>query len=333
MDVRQLKYFVTIVDSNSMSKAAERLFVAQPSLSQQILNLESELKAQLLIRSPQGVVPTDAGKALYRLSHDVLRRMHQIRQEVKEGGGSESGTVAIGFPATIASLLAAPLFKRMRQTYPGVRLQIVDGMSGSVSEMLANGRLDLAILFRDADSAGISAHPLFDEDLHVLGSAVRRVGDDDSVCPLHALAHVPIVAPASEDALRLLIERTFDRAGVELNIVADIDSLSTMVEIAESGAACAILPASALARRHFHKRLTIRRIVEPRMSRPASLCSNNAVPSVAATRVVRAAVIELITDLHGAGNWPGITLRPANIETMEAPATKKAERKKRSKVS
>ncbi|WP_061133732.1 LysR substrate-binding domain-containing protein [Caballeronia fortuita] len=321
MDVRQLKYFVTIVDSGSLSKAAERLFIAQPSLSQQVLNLEAELKAKLLIRSPQGVAPTEAGKALYRLSRDVLRRMEQIKQEVQEGGGSESGTVAIGFPTTIASTLAAPLFERVRQRYPGIRLQIFESMSGYITELLANGRLDLAILFRDTDSLGVSAHPLFDEDLHVVGYPVPNLGEDDTTCPIRFLSNVPMVAPGPTNGLRLLIERTFSRADVDLNIVADIDSLPTMLEIAESGTACTILPVSALARRNFQKRPPIRKVVEPSMNRPASLCWSNGVPTIAATQVVRSTMIELVSELHAVGDWQGITLRePPAGEQMPEPA-------------
>ncbi|ACC74044.1 LysR substrate-binding domain-containing protein [Paraburkholderia phymatum] len=332
MDVRQLKYFVTIVDSCSLSKAAERLFVAQPSLSQQILNLEAELKAQLLIRSPQGVAPTEAGKALYRLSRDVLRRMDQIRQEVQDGGGSESGTVAIGFPTTIASVLAAPLFQRVRQKYPGIRLQIFESMSGYITELLANGRLDLAILFRDTESLGVSVHPLFDEDLYVVGHPVSKLCVDDEVCPLKFLGNVPLVTPGPTNGLRLLIERTFSRADVDLNIVADIDSLPTMLDIAESGVACTVLPASALARRHFNNRPPIRKIVDPGMNRPASLCWNNAVPTIAATQVVRSAMIELIAELHGAGEWQGIKIRLPVVESaLESEDNKVAERKVRRK--
>ncbi|WP_207005456.1 LysR substrate-binding domain-containing protein [Trinickia mobilis] len=315
MDVRQLKYFVTIVDSGSLSKAAERLFVAQPSLSQQILNLESELKAQLLIRSPQGVAPTEAGKALYRLSRDVLRRMDQIRQEVQEGGGSESGTVVMGFPATIASVLATPLFQRVRRKYPGIRLQIFESMSGYIAELLAQGRLDLAILFRDTESLGVSVHPLFDEDLYVVGHRVPNLGADDALCPLQFLGNVPMVVPGPANGLRLLIERTFSRADIDLNIVADIDSLPTMLAIAESGVACTVLPASAFARRHFYKRPPIRKIVDPGMNRPVSLCWNNSVPTVAATQVVRSIMIELIAELRGAGEWEGITLRQPAAES------------------
>ncbi|WP_414695549.1 LysR family transcriptional regulator [Paraburkholderia sp.] len=74
MDIRQLKYFVAIVDCGSLSKAAEQLCVAQPSLSQQVAGLETELKTTLLLRSHQGVQPTEASRALYLRARDVLRQ-------------------------------------------------------------------------------------------------------------------------------------------------------------------------------------------------------------------------------------------------------------------
>jgi LysR family transcriptional regulator, nitrogen assimilation regulatory protein len=309
MDVRQLRYFVAIIDSGSMSKAAERLFVAQPSLSQMMVTLEAELAEPLLIRSPQGVTATEAGKALYQLARDVLRRMDEIPQRVKSGAGSESGTVAIGFPTTIASVLATPLFNSIAEKYPGIRLQIFESMSGYITELLANGRLDLAILFRDTESLGVSVHPLFDEDLYVVGGTIGGLPDDADTCSLALLANMPMVVPGRANGLRLLIERTFFQAGVDLNIVADIDSLPTMLEIAESGMACTVLPASALARRHFQKQPRIARIETPRMTRAASLCWSKAVPMIAATQAVRNTMIELIRELQQSGTWQGITLR------------------------
>ena len=96
MDIRQLRYFVGIIEYGSLGKAAEKLYVAQPSLSQQIAKLEGDLGLTLLVRSPQGVKPTAAGQALYRHARLVIRQMEQLRQEVCEGTGAESGTVSPG---------------------------------------------------------------------------------------------------------------------------------------------------------------------------------------------------------------------------------------------
>ncbi|NLP65795.1 LysR substrate-binding domain-containing protein [Paraburkholderia sacchari] len=311
MDVRQLRYFVNIVDYGSLGKAAEKLYVAQPSLSQQIAKLEDDLAVPLLVRSPQGVKPTAAGQALYRHARLVLHQMEQLRQEVREGVGAESGTVAIGLPTTMASVLAMPVFERVRERYPGIRLQFFESMSGYLNELLANGRLDLAILFRDTATPGISALPVLDEELYVLGEP--GLPARARTCALAALADVPLVAPGVANGLRLLLERIFAREQVPLNIVADVDSLPMLLSVAQSGAACTILPASALALRAPAERPKMRRIVDPAIRRPASICWPNALPVSSASLAVRRTLCELIEELCASGVWTGIELREGGL--------------------
>ncbi|PVX62720.1 LysR family transcriptional regulator [Paraburkholderia unamae] len=309
VDIRQLRYFVNIVDYGSLGKAAEKLYVAQPSLSQQIAKLEDDVGVPLLVRSSQGVKPTAAGQAMYRHARLVLHQMEQLRQEVREGVGAESGTVAVGFPTTMASILAMPVFERVRQRYPGIRLQFFESMSGYLNELLANGRLDLAILFRDTNTAGISALPVLDEELHVMGEPGGAVTGRARTCTLRALADVPLVAPGASNGLRLLLERTFAREQVPLSIIADVDSLPMLLSIAQSGAASTILPASALALRAPADRPRTRRLVDPLIRRPASLCWPNALPVSSASLAVRQTICELIAELRASGVWTGIELR------------------------
>ncbi|WP_233887992.1 LysR substrate-binding domain-containing protein [Paraburkholderia flagellata] len=310
MDIRQLRYFVNIVDYGSLGKAAEKLYVAQPSLSQQIAKLEDDVGVPLLIRSSQGVKPTAAGQAMYRHARLVLHQMEQLRQEVREGAGAESGTVAIGFPTTMVSILAMPVFERVRARYPGIRLQLFESMSGYLDELLANGRLDLAILFRDTTTPGITTLPVLDEELYVLGEPGGEIGARMRTCPLAALANVPLVAPGQSNGLRLLTERTFAREQIPLNIIADIDSLPTLLAIAQSGQACTILPASAVSARSAADKPKMRRIIDPVVRRPASICWPNSVPVSSAALAIRSTICELINELCANGVWTGIELRP-----------------------
>jgi LysR family transcriptional regulator, nitrogen assimilation regulatory protein len=309
MDVRQLRYFVSIVDYGSLGKAAERLFVAQPSLSQQMARLEEELGVPLLLRSNHGVTPTPAGDAFYRHARLVLRQMEQLKQEVTKGGGPESGTVAVGLPTTMASVLAVPLFERIEDKYPGIKLQFFESMSGYLNELLANGRLDLAILFRGSDTPGITALPVLDEALYVLGEPGGDVSARSTTCPVSKLAGVRLVAPGVSNGLRLLLERTFSRENVDLNIIADIDSLPTMIAIARSGRACTILPASAVAQWDASRLPKMRRIVEPTIERPASICWPNGMPVHAATLAVRQTIVDLVAEQIAEGVWKGVRLR------------------------
>lgn len=318
MDVRQLRYFVSIVDYGSLGKAAEKLFVAQPSLSQQMSRLEEDLGVPLLLRSNHGVTPTPAGEALYRHARLVLRQMEQLKQEVVKGGGAESGTVAVGLPTTMASVLAVPLFERVQDKYPGIRLQLFESMSGYLNELLANGRLDLAMLFRGSDTPGITALPLFDEALYVLGELGAEVPPRATTCALAKLGGVKLVAPGVLNGLRLLLERTFSRENVDLNIIADIDSLPTLISIAHSGRACTILPGSAVAQLDAARLPRMRRIVEPAIVRPVSICWPNGLPVHAATVAVRETIVALITEQITKGAWKGVTLRTAPATAVDA---------------
>lgn len=308
MELRQLKNFAVIVESGSFSKAAERLHITQPSLSQQIINLESELGTALLVRSSQGVQPTVAGQILHRHARQMIRQAEDIRSDVASAAVGLAGTVAVGLPTTIAAVLTVPLFERVGELYPGVRLQIFESMSGYVSEMLANGRLDLAVLFRAEDTRGSAAQYLFDEQLFLLGET-PELSDLGAECPLLRLSGAPLVAPTPEATLRLLIAKAFEKAEIELNVVADIDSLSSMLAIAERGRACAILPASAILARPSQN-LPIRRIVDPEITRPVSLCWSTTLPRSAASQAVCKLVVDLIAELHRSEEWSGIVWRP-----------------------
>ncbi|ABE36556.1 bacterial regulatory helix-turn-helix, lysR family protein [Paraburkholderia xenovorans LB400] len=324
MDTRQLKYFVAIVECGSMGKAAEKLYVAQPSLSQQMGRLESEFGTSLLLRSQRGVTPTAAGQALYARSRAILRQMEQLKQHVKEGASAESGTVAVGLPTTMVSVLAMPLIERVQQRYPGIHLQLIESMSGAITELLASARLDLAILFRASDTLGVTAWPLLEEQLFVMGEPGDGVAAEAQSCALSALNGVRMVAPGATNGLRLLLERVFARENLELNIVADIDSLPTLLSIAESGHACTILPVSALAQREAARCPKIRAIVAPELRRPASVCWSSTTMMSSATVAVCRMIVELVEDLTASGVWKGISLpdeqsRRTLAEALRAP--------------
>lgn len=284
MDIRQLRYFAAVVDAGSLSKAALKLSISQPSLSQQIAEMEDDLGVALLLRSWSGISPTEAGLAMYRHAKTILKQVEQMRDDVKRGEHSLSGQVAVGLPTSVASVLAVPLFDRIRADYPGIQLQLFESMSGYLGELLANGRLDMAVLFRETETRGVTVLPLFNELLCVHGAP--WIGDPASASvPLALLSGVPLVLPGKSNGLRLMIERAFAAAGMELNVVADIDSLPTMLELARRGSVATIL--SSLLTINNRNDLLARYVIDPGIERTVALCSLNSVPQTAAARAVQ----------------------------------------------
>lgn len=306
MDLRHLRNFVAIVDCGSLSKAAAKVFVAQPALSQQLAGLEGELGAQLLLRSRNGVVPTEAGKVLYRHARTVLRHVEQIREEVALPGAVEIGPVAVGLPRTMISVLGVPVFERVRTRHPGIRLHLIESISGYIGELLALGRLDMAIQFIANEPRGVNVLPLLEEDLYVIGDSGGDAGAD---CTLEELDGVPMVLALNAQGIRMAVERAFAQGGLELNVVAEIDSVTTLVEIACSGSACTVLPLSSLMPRQKQRPVTARRLAAPGMRRSVGLAWSTVLPHTRAALAVREIIAELATELVRSGDWPGAQLR------------------------
>ncbi len=307
MDLRHLKNFVAIVDCGSLSKAAEKVHVAQPALSQQLSGLEGELKTQLLLRSSQGVVPTEAGKVLYRHARILLRQIEQVRQEVARPGTGELGPVAVGLPSTMISVLALPLFERVRALHPGIRLHLFESMSGYLAELLAHGRLDMAIQFGDVGTRGIGLQPLLDEDLYIIGNLPGKPSAE--VCELRELDGVPMVLGVSAQGIRMLMERSFAQARLEFNVVADVDSFRAALAIAGTGAACTVLPLLALMSLPENERPPARRLVDPEIRRPVTLAWSTSLPRTGAVLAVQRIALDLVQGLVSSGRWPGAKLR------------------------
>ena len=225
MDLRQLRYFVQIVESGSFAKASRQLYIAQPALSQHIAKLESEVGKPLLIRTAKGVTPTENGTALLHQARFILRQLEQALSIARQEPGTVHGMVSVGLAATTVCAVGAPFMRRIREKYPGIVLNIVEGMSGHLAQMMRLGQLDLAILFsRDAVS-DLPCEPLVEEELFIL------LPEDSNLVPPRRIklsceetAHLPLILPTGIHGLRRRITAEFERRNLVLNVVAEVDS-------------------------------------------------------------------------------------------------------------
>src|SRR6188508_877849 len=145
MDARRLRYFVQIVDSGSITRAAALSGVAQPALSQQLAILENELKVKLLDRSVSGVTPTAAGRILYARAQVILRQFDELRDAVHREAQPLSGTVLVGVPPTMISRFGLPLIGKVCTQHPEMHLQIREEGSLVLHELLTSGKIELSI--------------------------------------------------------------------------------------------------------------------------------------------------------------------------------------------
>jgi LysR family transcriptional regulator, nitrogen assimilation regulatory protein len=304
MEIRQLRYFVRIVDLGSLSKAAADLFVAQPALSKQIAALEAELKAALLVRSPRGVTPTEAGQAFYRQAQSVLRQLGRIPDEVRSTQAAPTGVVAVGMPFSASNILAPALVAAVGERLPGVRLAITQEGSGELEGLLAGGRLDLSLLYERArPSPQVERRPLLSEDLYLVAA---RGGRAD--VPLAEVARHRLILPGPRNSTRQVVERAFAKAGLALELAAEIDVPWTSKAMAAAGLGATVLARSALHPESAETGLVARRIVRPALTRRLELCtSRGETPGRAAALV--AEILEQVTrELIQRGTWRGAQL-------------------------
>ncbi len=167
MNLRQLGYFVAVVDLGSFSRAAKRANVAQPALSEQIAGLEDELGIRLLIRSQRGIEATAAGLMLYGRARSVLTAIDNIRHELTSDS-EPAGEVIIGLPSALGAMLASPIVSGVVQRHPKLRVRIVEAPSHLHRQSLRHGDLDLALVFDDEVLPPLERRPLYTQQLFLV---------------------------------------------------------------------------------------------------------------------------------------------------------------------
>ncbi|MFE1599551.1 LysR substrate-binding domain-containing protein [Methylobacterium sp. ID0610] len=302
--LKQLRFFVAAVDWGSLSRAASHLNVAQPALSQQIAQLEASLRNELLTRTPRGVYPTEAGDRFYRHARTILRQVEGAVADLT-GPVKVIGRVAIGLPTSVATILAHPLLGAILNRYPGIRPELFESLSGYLHELIARHRLELAVLYRDRSSPGLTVRPILREELFL----VTKAGSMPAASiTMRAVSQLPLVMPSPTHTLRTMIEAAFAQEGFALNVIADVDSLPTMRKVAASGLAATILPVSALSGIDDAQRPAMIRIVEPAITRPLGLCYAADQPFVGPTALVADLMVAEMRRLVESGAWGGAVL-------------------------
>lgn len=306
MELKSLRYFVKIVESGSLSRAAQALFVAQPALSHQVSALEAELDVRLFDRSPRGVSPTPAGLVLYRNAISILRQVEDIPLDVKGEAESIKGDVSIGIPTSTATVLVIPLLEAVITRFPMIRLEINENGSGLLSEWLMHGRLDLSILFIHEPAKYLKIQPLMIEDLCLVSphSELAVPGKWPlSTVSIQELNSVSLVMPSRANGLRNVVDQALSKAGVSPKVVAELSALQSLKAAVLKGVASTILPISAVAKEWKTGRLYVRKVVKPTIARPMALCSNSTIPLSPAAEAVHAETIRVIDRLVQEGVW------------------------------
>ncbi len=304
MELRQLRYFVAIVEQGSFSRAAEVLRVAQPALSQHMRHMEAELGLPLLHRGPRGAVPTEAGARLLGHARTILDRFAEIPDSVRGADRPVTGDVRIGLPGTVSEILSVPLIERVRAEHPGIRLRVAEAMSGYILDWLNRDAVDLAVLYNPAAPKGLVLRHALTEELCLFGRPPGGAALPEGPVSLARAAALPLILPALSHGLRDLIEEVAETEGVPVTPGIEIDSYARIKELAARGHGFGILPRAAVAAEVAAGAFQSWPIGSPPLRRRIYLAHAADRPLSAAASAVSGLAWDLLGELVRSGAWP-----------------------------
>lgn len=303
MNLRQLEYFIKIVDTGSFTQASKYLGIAQPSLGCQVKKLEDELGVELLVRNSRGIEITAPGHVLYESGKRLLADAAAMKQRVSDCVGPARGHVALGLPPSMAAILAIPLINRARTEFPEIAITITEEMSNVLSDLVTSRDLDLALAYGILPTRGLRLKRLGMDRLKFV-SAKGKKGTDTASMKFSEIASIPLILPRKPQRLRQLIDEAARERGVDLKVVFEMQSFNTILRLVESGHGATLMAGLAAARLPHEGPLSARDLVGPSITFNLELISSDSSPLSRAAQVV-AKLVETL--LHEEIFSPGVS--------------------------
>ena len=303
MELRQLRYFLGVCEAGSLLKASTRLHIAQPALGQQIAALEDELGVKLFARSTRGMALTPEGRTFAEHAKVVLTDADRAKASVRSAATDPQGQVVLGLPTTVALAATVPIVQACRERYPRIQLQVIEAYSGFLREWLQMGRLDLALLFGDESDPDLLKRVLLEEPLALV--APPGATALPKTLRLRHLQNMELVLPGREHGLRRIIDEACAQQGIALNVVAEIDSLTSVKKAVAAGVGHTILSQSSVMEEVASGQLQAITINEASMRRRVVCATRITRPTTLAGAAVIGLATDLIRGMVGSGAWPG----------------------------
>jgi len=270
MDIHQLELFLAVMDSPSMTRAAEKIHLSPGAVSLQLHKLADELQTDLFVRSGKRLIPTPAALRLAELAKQVVTMMGHIQQTFENDLTKDVRPFhfATGV-TTLIHQLGAPL-RQLRKRYPNAEIRVTVGVTEEMVAGLLERRFDLALISLPVSEANLKLIPLFEEELLIVRPSANKVGSGHiSSMRASDLAGAPFLLYPKRSNVRLVIDRFFNELGVTPLVLMEADDTEAIKRLVESGFGYSILPEHALrGRSHFFQKF---RIAGHRLTRSLAL--------------------------------------------------------------
>ncbi len=264
MNLRQLKYFVKIVETGNMTRAAADLLVAQPALGMQVRQLEESLGVPLLLRHSRGVEATPAGQLLYTRAQAILQLVDDTRRDVAALDPHAATMIRLGMTPSLMLALGPEIAVRTREQLPQVFLSVAEEMSHVLIDQLARDALDLALAYEAPDVSHLTRLPLQQEDLVLVTLPGPMAG---MPITLAEALEERLVLAERRDVVRELVERAVHDSGLEMSLAYEVRSIAAFKSLILRGEATSIMPYASVLHEERQGLLQVRPIVEPTLRR------------------------------------------------------------------
>ncbi|WP_425416950.1 LysR family transcriptional regulator [Oricola indica] len=245
MELRQIQYLIALFEEGSVTRAARRLNIVQPAISQQLSKLEDELGQALFHRTPKGMVPTQAGCDAYRMLRPVLQGLENARQELSAPKGAVKGHLSIGVVSSITNNTLSETLLRFNAAHPEVTIRATGGYTSDLLDLLKSAQLDIAIVNSPPKGGPFDQQTILEEDFALICAADQARKFDGPVNLVKAPIE-PLVLPSIRHGLRGVMESLFSAHGVELRSRIEIDELSVIEDVISRSEYTTILPPTAV---------------------------------------------------------------------------------------
>ncbi|VBB08537.1 transcription regulator hth lysr [Lucifera butyrica] len=237
MDLTQLTYFKAIVEAGSITKAADRVHVPQPYLSNQLKNMEHALGVKLAIRSTRKFQLTDAGRRFFERATQILELMDTTSKELESYEAGLQGTLKVGTISTSAAILLSDSIRKFHEKYPDVKFEIRNMVTQKIQESLKIGTIELGIIRTpfntdDYDSFNLPKQPM-------VAIQNTEYESNENIIRLSELSKKPLLVNYRFESI---IIDAFHSAGFEPNILCKIDDTRLILLCSNSGMGTAIIP-------------------------------------------------------------------------------------------
>ncbi len=258
MDIRVLRYFVAVAEELNITRAAERLNISQPPLSNQIKALEDELDTVLFIRGKRHLELTDSGKLLYRHAKEIINLTNKTSSEIKFMNKGISGTISIGLVEGSAPDIASKWVSSFIRKYPNVRFRIMDGNSDELIERLRSGLINLAVITAPCDQTLLNSFKVGQEKMTAFMSKDNPLAKlSGDTINLEDLKDQPLIVP-SREYINNMIYKWFKEINAEPNIVCTMDNYLDVAAMAGCNVGISLFPRTSYV---FNQRIVAKEIV------------------------------------------------------------------------